>query len=65
MKCTFTWCSEVKSPAIGIANLRGIKGYPTAETYGQYPLCKFHFEEAMSDRWKSVIVEGWESFPQD
>ena len=64
MHCVFTWCSEKNNPAVGLANLKGNNQW-TKGANGQYPLCKFHIEEAMSGRWKGVVVEGWESIPSD
>lgn len=63
MKCTFNWCTEKRNPAVGIANLRGNHGYPTANVQGQYPLCLWHFKEATEGRWASVTVLGWEPLP--
>ena len=52
-------------PAIGIANLAGKPGTPTAGTQGTYPLCAHHYSEAAEDRWGNVVLEGWEPFPEN
>lgn len=62
MKCFISWCSEQRSPAIGIANLRGTNQY-TAGTDGQYPLCSWHYKELLEGRWTSVELLGWEDLP--
>ena len=65
MKCVIGWCSEKINPAIGIANFKGKPGLVTAGTKGQYPLCRYHYEEARSGRWNSVIMLGFEEFPNE
>ncbi len=62
MKCTFK-CHEGRNPVIGIANLQGRPGYPTAGCSGQYPLCAYHYQEAVGGNWSSVTLVGWEAFP--
>lgn len=63
MQCTFNYCGEKRNPAIGVANLKGRPGYPTAGCSGQYPLCAYHYQEAANGNWNSVTLVGWEAFP--
>lgn len=63
MRCRFSYCDPARHPAIGLAMLRGKEGCVTQGTYGQYPLCQFHYTQARNGTWESVTLEGWEPLP--
>lgn len=64
MKCSIG-CSEKINPAVGVANLRGKAGTTVDGTAGQYSLCSYHYKEIVDDNWPNVILDGWESFPEE
>ena len=64
MRCCFHWCKPERSPAIGIANLRGL-GNSNKGVTGTYALCQYHYTEALNGNWHTVVLEGWEPLPVD
>ena len=59
MKCAIG-CG--KSPAVGIANLKG-NAASVVGLNGTYPLCMYHYTEALGGNWVNVTLEGWEWLP--
>lgn len=50
------------SPAVGYANLRGVRE-PVRGVTGVYPLCRHHYRELLDGKWGNVILDGWEEIP--
>ncbi len=57
-------CDPRKSPAIGMATLRGRLGTSIAGETGQYAVCSYHYAEAREGRWRAIVLEGFEPFPE-